>query len=102
MNKIKDRAKFVQDITSEKKKLTEEIKKIDEIRLNKSIEGILDVRDESDRNGLRICIDLKKEANSQLILNYLYKNKRNYIVIITFGISTVKNAFVLKLYTSPY
>lgn len=50
------------------------VKKIDEIRLNKSIDGILDVRDESDRNGLRICIDLKKEANSELILNYLYKN----------------------------
>lgn len=50
------------------------VKKIDEIRLNKAIEGILDVRDESDRNGLRICIDLKKEANSELILNYLYKN----------------------------
>lgn len=50
------------------------VKKIDEIRLNKDIEGILDVRDESDRNGLRICIDLKKDANSELILNYLYKN----------------------------
>lgn len=50
------------------------VKKIDEIRLNKAIDGIMDVRDESDRNGLRICIDLKKDANSELILNYLYKN----------------------------
>lgn len=50
------------------------VKKIDEIRLNKTLDGILDVRDESDRNGLRIVIDLRKEANSELILNYLYKN----------------------------
>ena len=50
------------------------VKKIDEIRINKQIDGIMDVRDESDRNGLRICIDLKKDTNSDLILNYLYKN----------------------------
>ncbi len=50
------------------------VKKIDEIRLNKKIDGILDVRDESDRNGLRIAVDLRKEANAELILNYLYKN----------------------------
>mgnify|MGYP000753746865 FL=1 len=36
------------------------VKKIDEVRLNKKIEGILDVRDESDRNGLRVVIDIKK------------------------------------------
>lgn len=50
------------------------VKKIDDIRLNKKIDGILDVRDESDRNGLRVVIDLKKDADAQLILNYLYKN----------------------------
>lgn len=50
------------------------VKKIDEIRMNKNIDGILDVRDESDRNGLKIVIDLKKELNEELILNYLYKN----------------------------
>lgn len=50
------------------------VKKIDDIRLNKRIEGITDVRDESDRNGLRVAIDLKKEANADLILNFLYKN----------------------------
>ena len=50
------------------------VRKIDEIRLNKKIEGISDVRDESDRNGLRICLDLKKDANADLIINYLYKN----------------------------
>lgn len=50
------------------------VKKIDDIRLNKKIDGILDVRDESDRNGLRIVIDIRKDADAQLILNYLYKN----------------------------
>ncbi len=50
------------------------VKKIDEIRIDKKIEGITDVRDESDRNGLRIVIDLKKESDSKLIINYLLKN----------------------------
>lgn len=50
------------------------VKKIDDIRLNRKAEGILDVRDESDRNGLRIAIDLKKDAPAETILNYLYKN----------------------------
>lgn len=50
------------------------VKKIDDIRLNKKIDGILDVRDESDRNGLSIVIDIKKDAREDQILNYLYKN----------------------------
>lgn len=50
------------------------VKKIDEIRLNKKIEGLLDVRDESDRTGLRVVIDVKKDIDTEQILNYLYKN----------------------------
>ena len=50
------------------------VKKIDEIRLNKKIDGIAEVRDESDRTGLQIVIELKKEANAEGILNYLLKN----------------------------
>ena len=50
------------------------VKKIDEIRLNKKIEGIAEVRDESDRTGLQIVIELKKEVNAEGILNYLLKN----------------------------
>ena len=50
------------------------VKKIDEIRIDKKIDGITEVRDESDKNGLQITIDLKKDANSKNILNYLYKN----------------------------
>ena len=50
------------------------VKKIDEIRIDKKIDGISEVRDESDKNGLQITIDLKRDANSKNILNYLYKN----------------------------
>ncbi len=50
------------------------VRKIDEIRIDKKIDGILEVRDESDRDGLRIAIDLKKDCNRELVLNYLLKN----------------------------
>ena len=50
------------------------VKKIDDIRIEKKIDGISEVRDETDRNGLQIAIDLKKDANEQLIINYLLKN----------------------------
>ena len=50
------------------------VKKIDEIRIDKKIDGIVQVADESDKDGLQITIELKKDANSKNILNYLYKN----------------------------
>lgn len=50
------------------------VKKIDDVRVNAKVPGISEVRDESDREGLRIAIELKKEADPQLVLNYLYKN----------------------------
>ncbi|WP_420802309.1 DNA topoisomerase IV subunit A [Tetragenococcus halophilus] len=50
------------------------VKKIDEIRLAKKIEGIAEVRDETDRTGLRMVIELKKDVNAQGVLNYLFKN----------------------------
>lgn len=50
------------------------VRKIDEIRIDKKIEGIIEVRDESDREGLRIAIDLKPDCNRELVLNYLLKN----------------------------
>ena len=50
------------------------VKKINDIAINKDIEGISEVRDESGRDGLKIVIELKKDANSEMILNYLYKN----------------------------
>jgi topoisomerase IV subunit A len=50
------------------------VKKIDEFRLDRKVEGISEVRDETDRTGLRIVIELKKEADAEGVLNYLYKN----------------------------
>ena len=50
------------------------VNKIDAIRIEKKIEGMAEVRDESDREGLRIVIDLKAGANKEMILNYLLKN----------------------------
>lgn len=82
------------------------VKKIDDIRLNKKIDGIMDVRDESDRNGLRVVVDIKKDADAQLILNYLYKNtdlqvSYNYNVVaivnkrpMQLGLTQMLDAFI--------
>lgn len=82
------------------------VKRIDDIRFDKKVDGILDVRDESDRNGLRIVIDIKKEANAQAILNYLYKNtdlqiSYNYNVVaivnkapVQMGLLAMLDAFI--------
>lgn len=50
------------------------VNKIDSIRIDKKIDGIAEVRDETDRDGLRIVIDLKSGANKEMVLNYLLKN----------------------------
>lgn len=50
------------------------VKKMDELRIDRKVEGIAEVRDETDRTGLRIVVELKKDANSEGILNFLYKN----------------------------
>ena len=82
------------------------VKKMDDIRINKSIDGILDVRDESDRTGLRIVLDIRKENDAQMILNYLYKNTDcqiyfNYNMVsiikqrpVLSGVMTVLDAFI--------
>ncbi|HEU6395282.1 TPA: DNA topoisomerase IV subunit A [Streptococcus pneumoniae] len=49
------------------------VKKIDDVRVNNKVAGIAEVRDESDRDGLCIAIELKKDANTELVLNYLFK-----------------------------
>lgn len=59
------------------------IEKIAELVHQKKVEGISDIRDESDRDGLRIVIELKKDANSKSILNALYKHSQ---MQTTFGI----------------
>ncbi len=50
------------------------VRRMDEIRLDKKIDGIVEVRDESDKDGLQITVELKKDADANNILNYLYKN----------------------------
>ena len=50
------------------------VKRINDLRLAKKVEGIVEARDETDRSGLRIAIELKRGANAQGILNYLLKN----------------------------
>jgi len=50
------------------------VRKIDEIRIKKKIDGIIEVRDESDREGLRIAVEITKGINSEIVLAYLEKN----------------------------
>jgi topoisomerase-4 subunit A len=50
------------------------VKKMDELRIDRKVEGIAEVRDETDRTGLRIVIELKKDGDAEGVLNYLYKN----------------------------
>ncbi|MBO1915352.1 DNA gyrase subunit A, partial [Microvirga sp. 3-52] len=50
------------------------VKRMDELRIDRKLDGIADVRDESDRSGLRIVIELKKDTDSNGILQYMLKN----------------------------
>ena len=50
------------------------IEKIAELVKEKRIDGITDLRDESDREGMRICIELRKDVNANVIMNQLYKH----------------------------
>ena len=82
------------------------VNKIDGIRIDKKIDGMAEVRDESDREGLRIAIDLKSGANHQVILNYLLKNtdlqisyNYNMVAIVnrvpkTLGILEILDAYI--------
>ncbi len=58
--------------------------KIAKLVNEKKIEGIVDIRDESDRRGMRIVFELRKDANAQIVLNQLYKRSQlevNYGII---------------------
>ncbi|MFC6176207.1 DNA topoisomerase IV subunit A [Companilactobacillus huachuanensis] len=50
------------------------VKKMDEMRVLKRVDGIAEVRDESDRQGLSIVVELKRDVDANGILNYLFKN----------------------------
>lgn len=66
------------------------VRKIEEVKYDKKVDGIIAVRDESDRKGLSIVIELKKDANEKLILNYLYKNT-NLQVYYNFNMVAIVN-----------
>ena len=82
------------------------VSKIDGIRIDKKIDGIAEVRDETDREGLRIVIDLKNGANKDLVLMYLLKNtdlqisySYNMVAIVnrtpkTLGILEILDAYI--------
>lgn len=59
------------------------IEKIGELMRGKGLEGVSEIRDESDRDGIRVVIELKKDVAPQVILNYLYKHTA---LQTTFGI----------------
>lgn len=60
------------------------IEKIAELVRDKKIDGITDLRDESNREGMRICIELRKDVNANIILNQLYKHTQ---LQDTFGVN---------------
>lgn len=82
------------------------VNKIDGFRIDKKIDGMAEVRDESDREGLRIVIDLKAGVNPDLILGYLFKNtdlqisyNYNMVAIVnrvpkTLGILEILDAYI--------
>src|SRR5699024_1706080 len=49
------------------------VKKIDEIRADRKVDGIIEVRDETDRDGQRVVVETRKDANVEGIINFLYK-----------------------------
>ena len=83
------------------------VRKIDEIRIDKKIDGIVEVRDETDKDGLQITIELKKDVNPELILAYLFKNTElqttynfNMLAIVDrrpqlFGILGILDAYII-------
>ncbi len=82
------------------------VKKMNDIRIDKKIEGISEVRDETSRGELRVVIDLKKDADINLVVNYLLKNTEmqisysfNMIAIVNrrprqVGVLSILDAFI--------
>ena len=82
------------------------VAKIESLRIDKKIEGISEVRDETDRTGIRIAIDLKANANKEVIMKYLFKNtdlqisyNYNSVAIVnrtpkTLGILEILDAYI--------
>ncbi|WP_053955131.1 DNA gyrase subunit A [Inediibacterium massiliense] len=79
------------------------IEKIAELVRDKKIEGISDLRDESDRKGMRIVIELKRDANANVVLNKLYKHTQLQDTFSIIMIALVDNEpKILNLYNMIY
>jgi DNA gyrase subunit A len=83
---VKDRQRIIITEIPYMVNKSEMISQIADLVRDKKINGISDIRDESNRKGIRIIIELKKDANSDVILNQLYKHSR---LQVTFGIAMV-------------
>src|SRR5699024_1620699 len=66
------------------------VRKMDELNAERKVDSIADIRDESDRNGLRIVIDLRKGADSESVLNFFYKNT-DLQVLYHYNIVAIEN-----------
>ena len=80
------------------------VAKIEGLRIDKKVEGISEVRDETDRTGIRIAIDLKANANKDVIMKYLLKNTDLQISYIAHKreVITKRTEFDLAYYTKNY
>jgi|TARA_Y100000310_G_scaffold336554_1_gene421434 DNA gyrase subunit A len=83
---IKDRKRIIVTEIPYMVNKAEMVTQIADLVRDKKINGISDIRDESDRQGIRVVIELKKDANTDVLLNQLYKHSR---LQVTFGIITV-------------
>ncbi len=81
------------------------LEKIADLVRDKKIEGISDLRDESDRDGMRIVIELKRDAQAEIILNQLYKNtfmQATFGVMMLTLVDGIPNFLTLKQMLSEY
>ncbi|MBY6035759.1 DNA topoisomerase IV subunit A [Fictibacillus nanhaiensis] len=82
------------------------VKRMDELRLDKKVDGIAEIRDETDRTGLRVVIELRKDGNAEGVLNYFFKNtdlqvSYNYNMVAIYnktpklmGLKSILNAYI--------
>ena len=81
------------------------VRKIADLHKDKKINGITDLRDESDRNGLRVVVELKKDANPNVVLNQLYKHtplETNFGVIMLTLVNNIPRVLTLSEVLTEY
>ena len=81
------------------------VKKIAELHKEKKISGITDLRDESDRSGMRVVVELRKDANANVVLNQLYKHtplESNFGVIMLTLVNNIPRVLTLAEVLTEY